>query len=622
MQMATLSGTRSDRNANFPCGKRLSPGGGVRRGWLLALMLAIVAGVGGGCTRQAKINRHLARAERYIKAEEFEKADIECRVVLQADPRNAVAMRQLGLVYYNEGRPQQAYSCLRKAVELNPADAAARLKLGVIELSFHMPKEARETAMRVLEKQPENEEALMLLAETASTNNAREVVKRIEQLPAAVRNGVRCHIALGELAGLQQDLAGAEREFKAAAAADPKSSEAQVALGSLHLARRETALAEECFKRAAELAPLRSPLRLRYADLRMRSGAPEEAIRMVEEITRKAPDYVPAWVFLAQAAFAQRKTEDCAAYLTKVLSRDPVNYEAMLLRGNLALTQGDSTNAVICFGRLGAIFDRDPQAQYRLAAAHLMNREIPQATACLTKALSLNSNYVDAILLQAEVNIRVGNSSGAIAALTRLLRQQPQNPRGYAMLANAHLAQNHPEEALQVYRQMAQALPKDPDAPLLLGNLLVRQRRWAEARQAFEKCLELAPTYLTALERIVDVDVADKQYEPALARLRQQMEKNPKAPEPWLLVAKVHLAQAITLMAQASANRPAAAAAEPLRFADVPGTQPEADQAEQALLKAIELDPNVQTAYLLLAQLYVLAGKQQQALARLDALIA
>jgi tetratricopeptide (TPR) repeat protein len=587
----------------------------------LLFALALVMAGGAGCSKQARISRRLARANRDFQAEQYDKAEIEYLTVRQAAPQNPAVIRQLGLLYYAEGRLPQAFAFLRKAAELEPANLDVRLKLGLIYLSSRQPKEAREAAALVLQKQPLNEEALLLLAATATTNQVREIAQRIEQLPAAARGRASSHLVLGTLAGIQRDLPKAEAEFKAAVAADAKSSEAYTALGALYLARNDRAQGEPALKKAAELAPLRSGLRLKYAEFKFGTGAQEAGKRCLEEVTKKAPDYIPAWLLLAQFAYAQAKTEECARLLDRILSRDPVNYDALLLRGNLSLAKGDSTNAITHFERLAKAYDRDPKVQYQLAVAHLLHKEPIKAEASLNRALVLNSNYVDVILLQAELNLRQGNSGPAIVSLTRLLKQQPQIPRAYTLLATAQLAQNHPDDAVSVYRQMTLAFPTNAQAPLLLGMLLARQGRAADARQAFEKALELAPDYLPAFEQIVDLDLAGKQFARAAERVGQLMAKTPKAADPWLLMAKIHLAQVEALVRQELQKRPAPPSAT-LRFSDFPAARPELEQAEKALLKAIELNPDLQPAYHLLAQVYVDSNKHQQALDRLNGLVA
>jgi tetratricopeptide (TPR) repeat protein len=591
----------------------------VSRCLFLILALALVVAGGVGCTKQAKANRTLGRADKDFQAEHYDKAEIEYLTVLRAVPLHPAAIRQLGLLYYTEGRLPRAFGFLQKAVELDPSNLDARLKLGLINLSLHRSKEAREAAEQVLQKQPLNEEALLLLARTSTTNQVAAVMQRIEKLPASAQGTANCHLALGTLAVIQQDFARAETEFKAAVAADAKSGEALMALGSLYLARNDQAQAEAILKKGAELAPLRSALRLRYAEFRIRAGAEQEGKSLIEEIIKKAPDYVPAQVLLAQIAFAQGKTDECDSLLKKLIPRDPGNYDALLLRGNLSLAKGDSTNAVGYFEQLSKTFERDPQVQYRLAVAQLLNKEPIKANASLNRALLLNSNHVDAALIQAELNIRQGSPNPAIISLTQLLKRQPQIPRAYMLLADAHIVQNRPDDAIAVLRQLTQVLPKEPQAPLILGILLARQGRASDARQAFEKALEITPDSVMVIEQIVDLDLVEKQYLRAAERVKRQIAKSPKDAEPWLLDAKIEVAQAneAVNIEKAKTNAPPA-----LRFANVPAAMPHVDQAEKALLKAIELDPASRAPYLILGQLYVASNKHQQALDRLNNLAA
>lgn len=172
-------------------------------------------------------------------------------------------------------------------------------------------------------------------------------------------------MALGTLYLQQQDTTRAESEFKKALDLDPKSSAVHFALGNLywnisamHLAlgnvdwaRYDLTQADQAFKTATESAPLRSAERLRYIDFQLQIGAVKEGKKALEEITRKAPDYLPAWVCLMKIAFEERRYEDCAVLVQNILTRDPVNYEALLQSGN--------PNDPVALSRLAAIQERD-----------------------------------------------------------------------------------------------------------------------------------------------------------------------------------------------------------------------------------------------------------------------
>ena len=95
--------------------------------------------------------------------------------------------------------------------------------------------------------------------------------------------------------------------------------------------------------------------------------------------------------------------------------------------------------------------------------------------------------------------------------------------------------------------------------------------------------------YLPPIEKLVDLDIADKRYVAALARVEKQIEKNPNLGQLWGLKGK-------TLFAQRDFTH-----------------------AEADLLKAAELDPKLEAAYLLLAQIYVASNRQEEAIAKLNA---
>jgi tetratricopeptide (TPR) repeat protein len=121
--------------------------------------------------------------------------------------------------------------------------------------------------------------------------------------------------------------------------------------------------------------------------------------------------------------------------------------------------------------------------------------------------------------------------------------------------------------------------------------VLLAQGKQADARKAFEKSNEVSPNYLPAVERLVDLDLADKQYAAAIDRVQKVIDKDPKLAQPWALKAKIYLAQR--------------------NFA----------HAEPDLLKAIDLNPKLEPAYQLLAQLYVASNRQEEAIAKLTAFV-
>src|ERR1043166_7271684 len=482
-------------------------------------------------------------------------------------------------------------------------------------------KEAQKQASLVLDKMPTNAEAPVLLAESISSRtNADQVRRRLEKLSAKIGDTAALQLAFGTLHFREGDTNAAETAFKRALTLDPKSSGAHYGLGTLGWAQNDLKAADSELKIAAELSPIRSFRRIKYADFKIKTGDLENGKLLLTEITKTAPDYLPAWIFAAEIALAQTNYSSCASLLNQALARDADNYEGLLLKGRLELARGEASNAIADLGHMSTMYGRSPQVQYQLGLAHLLNNDTGKALKCLNQAISLNTNYVEAILVLAGLNIRKGDARSAANSLTQLIKQRPQIAQAYLLLANAYSVQNKPNDVIAVYNQMIRFFPKSPQIPLLMGIALAEQGKPEEARQGFVRCLGLAPDFLPAKEQLLSIEISQKNYTGAFESVQRELKKNPDSAGLYFLLAKVHLARALDFAAQEARNT-AGDGTITLKLAGVPKAQADVAQAEVAVLKAMELDPNLQPAYLFLARLYVASNKHQQALDRLATLL-
>ena len=570
---------------------------------IFALCLTAVATA--GCSKDEPTKEELvSRAEAAFAAGQWDKAEMDYRKVLSLAPEDPAALRQLGMIYVDQGQIVQAYSLLKKGAELQPDDPEIQLKLGAIFLSGRGYTQARDAASQILEKQPDNDQALLLLADASRTpDDIADARKRIQSLREKGQDRASYHLALASLDLRQYEQPRAESELKAAVNLDPKSIEAHAALASLYWSRNDLKEADQAFKTAVELAPPRSPARLRYVDFLLKTGSSAEAKKILEETNQKHPDYLPPRVVLMKMACAERQDDDCAARVKNVLSQDSINYDALYQDGILNLAKGDAVGAIRDFEFLSNAYRQNPLVRYQLALAYLLhsnskdlsdaNRRdaVEAAERRLNEAVGLQPLFDRAAMLLAELKIRTGNPAAAVELLEPLTKLRPQVAQAQYLLATAYLIQQKSDQALAVYRQLTESFPNDPRPPFLIGSVLLAQGKQADARKAFEKSNEISPDYLPAVERLVDLDLADKQYAAAMDRVQKVIDKDPKLAQPWALKAKIYLAQR--------------------DFA----------HAEPDLLKAIELDPKLEPAYQLLAQLYVASNRQEEAIAKLTAFV-
>ena len=558
---------------------------------LLAAGLLSFSGV--GCSKAASKERHLQRANKYFQANEFDKAEIEYLTVLQIAGLDPVAVQQLGRIYFDRGDMPRTFAFYGELLNQNTNNIEARLRRGFVYMAAHRSKEARADAAFVLSKEPANDEALLLLVDAAVTPGDLEAARQ-GLLQLAPQSGKRAawHLAMGSLSLRQQDLKSAGTSFNQALALEPKNAAVHAALGNFYWMREDLTNADRSFKTAAGLSPLKSTRRLKYAEFKLRNGQIEEAKKTLREITDKAPDYLPAMNFLAEISLAERNYEACAGFLQKILTRDGANYDALLLRGRLKSAQNEPAMAVGEFEKMAALYPQTPQVLFELAGAFRRNNDRAKAETSLTQALNLDPNYIDATILMAQISLERGDAPSAIILLRALLKKNDQVPRAYLLLADACSMRGSNEDVVAVFHQMATAFPKNPEPGFLGGLTLQRAGKNAPARQEYESSLARDPHYLRTLERVVELDILEKQFAAAIQRVQKEIALNPTAPEPRFLLAQIQMAQGASAQAQA------------------------------LLLKIIEAQPNYRPAYMALSQLFISQNKPQSALDNLQSIVA
>lgn len=564
------------------------------RGLTRPMIAALIALAAAGCTRQAKVTRHLERAERYKTEGKYEQAELEYLNVLRLDQTNVPAVRSLALMSFDQGSLGRAYSLLAEARKKLPDDFAVRLKLAKCVLAGGAAQQAREEASQLLALQPTDEEALRLLVEASVTaDQLTDAAMQLEKLKPVAGETAGYQIAWGLVQLRARELQAAEDSFRKALVTDPKSSAAHLALGNLHMLANRRVEAKAEYKQAAELAPMRSPHRLHYIDVSLGDGDLPEAKRCLEEIGKAAPDFMPAQSRLARMALAEERLDECEQILHRLLNRDPTHLESMLLLGRLLITRDQPAKAVTVLERAKREYPRVAPVHYQLATAYLKSaNQVRDAVNSLGEALSLQPDYPDAVMLLAELNLRRGDAAAVITSLSRLVKQRPDLPGAHLMLAFAYLGRGHAREALGIYEKLAEAHPKNPQIPLRAGMLLRQMKRPQDARRSFETALSIDPRYTPALEQLVSLDVAEKKFASARERIEREIAADPAAALPHLLLGKIYFAEGNLLAAEA-----------PLR-------------------KSAELATQSGAAHVVLAQVFVAGNRHHDALRTLQDAIA
>jgi len=505
---------------------------------MAAVTIALVS-----CSDEARKVRFLQRADRYFDSGDYEKAKIEYLNALHVSGNDTTALRQIGVIWLEEGAPLRAYPFFARAKELEPTNIAVRAKLAVTFAAFGENDRASNEAISVLEESPGQEEALSVLTNVAeSEEHFAEIEGQIRKIPE--RNEASYHLALAELGIKQGQLAYASSEAEQAIQLNPKSSQAHLAMATLQWLRQNLAEAAQEFQTAAELSPPRSEARLKYARFEVETGQSDKARVILNEMTRKTPDYLPAWCALAQIALSSRRYDEVHSLLENVVVRDAGNVEAGIIQSQTWLQQGETKKAIGGLENLVNSYPHVPVINYHLAQAYLIDNNVTQAAGALNDALRVRSNYPDAILLLAQTNLQQGKPELVVAPLSALLKNIPGLIPAELLLIEAYRRLGRLDEATDVVREEIRRSPQSADAYARLGALLREQQKITEAENAFEQALGLAPDNILAFEQLAALYVSRKDFAAANELIQRKLAKDPSSAVAYLALGKAYTAQA------------------------------------------------------------------------------
>ncbi|HTG30802.1 MAG TPA: tetratricopeptide repeat protein, partial [Methylomirabilota bacterium] len=230
--------------------------------------------------------------------------------------------------------------------------------------------------------------------------------------------------------------------------------------------------------------------------------------------------------------------------------------------------------------------------KYALARLYVQTNNLNQAIATADQAVNLSPRFVDAVLLRAELHLKNGDAQSVVDSLSAVVKQSPGLLRAELMLAEAYRALGRLDDAIALIREQIKRSPQNAASYFLLGVTLQQQNKVTEAREALEKAAQLAPDNLSSLQQLVDLDIASKNYAAGHRRVDEVLQKQPNSAAGYYMRGRLYLAEE--------------------KF----------DLAQTALLKAIDLDPNLSPPYDLLMPTYVHAKNLPEALNQMNAVLA
>jgi tetratricopeptide (TPR) repeat protein len=570
----------------------------------------------------AEKRRHVERGDHYAAEKRDEFAVIEYANAVKLDSKFGEARFKLAQAYERLNNLPAAFPEYIRAADALPNDRDAQMKAAHILLLNRRFDDAKSRVAALLERNPRDVEALLLHANAlAGLRDPASAIAEIEEALEISPDNSRAFINLGKVRMQSGEAKAAEAAFRKAIAVDPTSIGAKLALANflwsaertpeaetalkdtlvtepqnllanrmlalLYLSTQRVKQAEQPLKAVADISKAPAA-RLELADYYASEGRFKDAESVLVPMSSEPSMFAETESRLAALDYASGRVAEAHKRLDAVLARTPNMARVLVMKAQWLTKEQKLDEALHTAKAAVAAAPESPEAHFALAVVYDRRRDESEAVKSYSEVLRLNPRATVAQVGLSRLSLTSGGDRAALRYAEEARRGDPANPSTGVALARSLIAAGNLARAEAEITQLLKAQPNAAVVHAVNGTLQASKRDTAAARKAFERALELSPGFLEALAGLTYLDLAAKAPAQAIARLEQEIARQPTKAEPWGLMARAQFAA---------------------------GDQA---KAEQALRRAVTIDPRFTPGYAMLAELYMQQKRLDQARAEFE----
>jgi len=147
--------------------------------------------------------------------------------------------------------------------------------------------------------------------------------------------------------------------------------------------------------------------------------------------------------------------------------------------------------------------DRAPenmQAYYLKGKAMQGLSKDDEAVQLFTKAIELQGDFAEALLLRGQIYLRQAKLADALADAEAAIASGKEVESGLLLRGSVKEVENKPEEAEADYRQVLELDPFNQQAYTYIGKLYLKNERYADAVSMMDDAIEMSPVFAQAYE--------------------------------------------------------------------------------------------------------------------------
>jgi putative PEP-CTERM system TPR-repeat lipoprotein len=439
----------------------------------------------------------LAAARTAVDKQDYRTATVQLKALLQKNGKLGEARYLLGRTLLEQGDMASAVLELRKAADqqFDPVKVTPLLARAMLATGEGGAVTGQFANTQLPDAQAQADLSVTLAQAYLAQRQMEQGEAAIAEALKAVPQHVQARLLRARVLADKQQVDQARALVGEVLAADPKAGEAWMLKGELALnIDKDRKAAIDAFRKAAEAKPTLLGAHISAVTTLMMDGDAAGAATQVAAMKKQFPNHPRTRFFEAELAFNAKDYKAAREHIRPVVQALPNNALALQLAG---------------------------AAEFRLGS-------VGQAETYLAKALQLSPELPIARSLLAQVYLRTGQPSKALATLEPVLQKNP-GPGALQLAAEAHLQSGDPKKAEELFERASKLRPNDPRIRTALALSQFGKGKTDAAITELEHIAESDKGALADLA-LVSAHLRKKEVDKALKAIEALEKKQPDKP--------------------------------------------------------------------------------------------
>lgn len=258
-----------------------------------------------------------------------------------------------------------------------------------------------------------------------------------------------------------------------------------------------------------------------------RMGRPDYAVKCFVKALAIEQEF-ETMGYLSQLYIQTGETEKARELLEKMTVMEPHVVSTFLSLANVCYVLEDYKAMEEAAAKAIAIEEGNAIAHFLLGKARNGQSDDIMTIAHLTKAITLQDDFIEARLMRAEALLHMKQYKEMMEDIDAVLAQNPEEETAILLRGKVKEANSKEEEAEADYKLVTEVNPFNEQAYLYLGQLFINQKKFTEAIELFDEAIDLNPNFANAYHERGRAKLLNGDKDGSVEDMKKALELNPK----------------------------------------------------------------------------------------------